>query len=717
MAAAVVSMSMVAASTAPALADDASGLLTVVVDKDCSQVAADDCDFVRPWVTVEDADGTVHGSGWLYDGTWLPSDGVQAENAYSADGLETGDYFVTVRDEADDAVAADRVPVTVGDGSQLLRVDYQPQPSASVTVRVTGIDGDVWGIGTANLEASDGTVRADYSGISSADVYTFRTRMFGQWRLRVDANAGRVGYLPTYYPGVADADAAELIDITPGAQLDLSLEALPGGRITGRIDGPTLDPQFARGVTLYTTDGRHAYDADAWPTGAGGGYVISARSLDRAGIAPGNYLVKFDGGEGFASRFYDGAGGSLGMNGATPVALVGGEITENVDVTLTACGSISGRVTGLDGWPQMRLWGISATNLDDDSSSRSSSRDEDGTFEITGLAPGRYSVSAEGFSYDPKISATYYHGGDTTSGKSVTVQDCDSTVTGADIAVTMTNTVRPTLSGSPTVGTAVSVKPGTWNVPHATYSYAWLRDGAAIPGATSSSYRPIAADAGHQLSARITARHTGYRDATSTTTAAKVLPGPAPRATSAPTFGGSTKVGSLLTATPGKWSTSGITLRYQWLRSGKSIAGATASSYRITTSDVGARLSVRVTATKSGYTSASATTASTTVVPKVKPTVTGTPAAKTIRRTTAPKVAVTVKATGVSAPVGTVTVKVGTTTKKVSLTASNKGKLAVSLPKKRGPRTYPVVVSFTPSSTAARYLTAASARAHSIKVL
>lgn len=716
-AAVVVSMSMVAASTAPAVADDGTGLLTVAVDKDCSQVAADDCDFVRPWVTVEDAAGVVHDSGSLFTTTWLPSDGVQAENAYSADGLEPGDYFVTVHDEADDAVAADHVPVTVGDGSQLLRVDYQPQPSASVTVRVTGVDGDIWGIGTANLEASDGTVRADYWGTSSGDVYTFRTRAFGQWRLRIDANPGPVGYLPTYYPGVANADAAELIDITPGAQLDFSMEALPGGRITGRIEGPALDPQFARGVTLYTTDGRHAYDADAWPTGTGGGYTISGRSLDRAGIAPGSYLLKFEGGEGFASRFYDGAGGSLGMDRAEPVTLVGGEITENVDVTLTACGSISGRVTGLDGWPQMRLWGISATNLDDDSSSRSSSRREDGTFEITGLAPGRYSVSAEGFSYDPKISATYYHGGDTTSGTTVTVDDCDSAVTGADITVTMTNTVRPTLSGPPTVGTALSVKPGTWNVPNATYAYTWLRDSAAIPGATSSSYRPVAADLGHQLSVRVTARHDGYRDATSTTAPAKVLPGPAPRATSAPTIGGSAKVGSLLTATPGTWSTSGITVRYQWLRSGKAIPGASSSSYRITTSDVGARLSAKVTATKVGYTSASTTTASSAVVPQVRPTITGTPAATTIRRTTAPKVTVTVRATGVRAPVGTVTVKVGTTAKKVSLTASNKGKVVVTLPKKRGPRTYPVVVSFTPSSTAARYLTAASARAHSIKVI
>lgn len=717
-AAAAVTMSMVVAATAPAVADDGAGLLTVVVDKDCAQVTVDDCDFVRPWVTIEDADGVVHGSGSLFTTTWLPSDGVEAENAFSADGLEPGDYFVTVHDEADDALAADHVPVTVGDGPQLLRVAYQPQPSASVTVRVTGVDGDVWGIGDAYLEAPDGTIRADYWGISSGDVYTFRTRAFGQWRLRIDANPGPVGYLPTYYPGVADPDAAQLIDITPGAQLALSMEALPGGRITGRIDGPALDPQFARGVTLYTTDGRRAYGAPAWANGTGGQYVISGRSLDGAGIAPGSYLVKFEGGEGFASRYYDGADGSLNMAGATPVTLVGGEITENVDVTLTACGSISGRVTGLDQWPQMVLWDVSATNLDDDSSSRSSSRDEDGRFEITGLAPGRYSISAFGRSpYDPKTSATYFHGGDTTSGMTVTVEDCDSVVTGADIAVTMTNTVRPTLSGPPAVGTTISAKPGTWNVPNATYAYAWLRDGAAIQSATSSSYRPVAADAGHQLSARITARHVDYRDATSTTTPAKVLPGPAPRATSAPTVGGSAKFGSSLTAAPGKWSTSGVTVRYQWLRSGRAIPGASSSTYRITTSDVGSRLSAKVTATKSGYTSSSATTGSTAVVPKVKPTVTGTPAATRIRRTTTPKVAVTVKATGVSAPVGTVSVKIGTTTRKVSLTASNKGKIVVSLSRKRGPRTYPVVVTFTPSSTAARYLTAASASAHSIKVL
>jgi hypothetical protein len=92
----------------------------------------------------------------------------------------------------------------------------------------------------------------------------------------------------------------------------------------------------------------------------------------------------------------------------------------------------------------------------------------------------------------------------------------------------------------------------------------------------------------------------------------------APENTGEPSISGNPVVGSTLTATQGTWSNSPTSFTYDWRRcpsSGglpdgsdcPSIAGATTTSYVLTTADVGSRLRVRVTATN---TDGSATAAS-----------------------------------------------------------------------------------------------------------
>lgn len=78
---------------------------------------------------------------------------------------------------------------------------------------------------------------------------------------------------------------------------------------------------------------------------------------------------------------------------------------------------------------------------------------------------------------------------------------------------------------------------------------------------------------------------------------------------------GTAKVRKLLTAVPGTWRPSGVTLSYQWLRSGKVIRGATKATYKLTKADRGKAIAVRVTGHKVGYSTTSVTSART---PKVK---------------------------------------------------------------------------------------------------
>jgi hypothetical protein len=73
-------------------------------------------------------------------------------------------------------------------------------------------------------------------------------------------------------------------------------------------------------------------------------------------------------------------------------------------------------------------------------------------------------------------------------------------------------TVRPQISGSPTVGTKLTASPGSWLTRLATgFAYQWRRcapSGAGcadIAGATAPSYVPTSGDLGHTLRARVAA--------------------------------------------------------------------------------------------------------------------------------------------------------------------------------------------------------------------
>lgn len=98
------------------------------------------------------------------------------------------------------------------------------------------------------------------------------------------------------------------------------------------------------------------------------------------------------------------------------------------------------------------------------------------------------------------------------------------------------------------------------------------------------------------------------------------------------TVSGTPTVGSTLTAAPGTWNAT-ASFRYEWLAGGEVIPGATRRSYTPVAADYGKRISVRVTATRSGYTPVTVTTEPTTsvakgtLVPADRPLISGEPIA------------------------------------------------------------------------------------------
>ena len=175
--------------------------------------------------------------------------------------------------------------------------------------------------------------------------------------------------------------------------------------------------------------------------------------------------------------------------------------------------------------------------------------------------------------------------------------------------VVLAPTSPPTISGDSVPGSTLSADAGTWTDSSATFTYRWQRCDssgvcAPIDEATRTRYTLSSDDAGAYIRVRVTAT-----SATSTATAVSAAVGPvapaAPVAIAAPVISGDAVVGSTLTASSGTWSDPAAALSYSWRRCDDAgnctpIDGATATTYTLTSGDVGSSIRIRVTATNAG---------------------------------------------------------------------------------------------------------------------
>lgn len=181
-----------------------------------------------------------------------------------------------------------------------------------------------------------------------------------------------------------------------------------------------------------------------------------------------------------------------------------------------------------------------------------------------------------------------------TASPSRTVVRMPVTVTGADFAAAAV----PKIIGTVRVGSTVGVATGTWS-PRPVFSYAWLLDGKAIPGATDDNLVVTPGMGGHRLQVQVTGTSTGYTP-TVRTSAATTVAKLTFTTTARPTIHGTAKVGHKLTVSTGKWSPK-PTFTYTWRANGQVIKGATTSSLKLTKAQAGKRITVVVTGSRLGY--------------------------------------------------------------------------------------------------------------------
>jgi surface antigen len=165
----------------------------------------------------------------------------------------------------------------------------------------------------------------------------------------------------------------------------------------------------------------------------------------------------------------------------------------------------------------------------------------------------------------------------------------------------LTSTTPPTIAGTPVVEGALTAQPGAWDPVPDSVTYQWSAGGTPLQGAVQPSLKLDATLVGKPVAVTVTARRAGYADASATSSATAAVAAATLTPVDPPAMSGTPQPGQTLTVTPGSTAPR-ATSSVQWLRAGVPVAGATSSSYRLTSADLGARISAQVQALRPGFT-------------------------------------------------------------------------------------------------------------------
>jgi hypothetical protein len=471
------------------------------------------------------------------------------------------------------------------------------QPGSSISGTVTGAGapqsfGFVQAIGADGIVVGTGTTASDgaytIQGLpSGSTTLKFGPPIFGN-------------FLQQWWSGAPTVGDAQYFDVPPATALtgyDAQLSA--GATISGTIKDAAGNPiPFS---SAYALKAGNVYGVSAFADSAGN-YSLNA-------LSAGDYTVQFDasGAGAYEAGWWNGASSPAT---ATVIHLADQQQVTGVDSALGAGATISGIVSGLT--PSGATFPAANATITvvrpDGSQANQRYADQSGAYTIGNLPAGTYQLHIEPQGDTTDFAPQWYlNAGSQATSTPLTVvagQVLDGTdvTLAAAVSLPPLTTSTPKISGTAKVGHTLTAKPGAWGPKHVTFAYQWLRSGTPIPGATSSRYRVVQADAGSTLSVSVTGSKSGYASATLASKQTPLVTGG--KLTGAkPTISGTPRVGSTLTVAVGTWAPAPVTLAIQWYRDGKKIRGATAGSYTLTASDRGAKVSVDVTGSKSGFTS------------------------------------------------------------------------------------------------------------------
>ena len=555
---------------------------------------------------------------WFYDGT----DTYAEQTWNNKPDIEQGDDIpVTAPATASgiDAVLISRVHFT----GTLTKAGGA---SAGPDVRVVALQ---WQEGSAG--GSWDEVNRTYTDFDGT--YDLLGARGGTYRLEFSDNSDDA-YVREYFDNATSLDdATDIVIADEGTATGKDAELSLGGHIKGKVTKNGTSTAIRDiGVEIYSKSAPG--DSDPWElvaseaTNATGNYDIR-------GLATGDYHVGFvDYDSAYGTEFYPnkptvGAGQNVHVEAP--------DATSGIDAGLVKGAKISGKVTFATTSDEFTAHQVAAYNIA--TGELAGEADAYGTgnsYSIAGLAPGSYRVEFARASGQSISAAQFYNGKQESAGKAAAtpvVLSTGASKTGVNAALAKGGKI----SGTVVDGEGLPVKAcgvfaytsdgkyatrGDWTDNAGKFSVTGLTGGSyklvvggsgqcdghehyyTGPSGVLTSDEASAVDIPVSLGGSVTLAHR-LVDVGPTTISNTVLP----------SISGSALVGSVLTANHGSWlSPAGISFDYQWVLDGEKIEGATATTYTPLIGDLGKKLSVMVTASKSGYDEVSATSAETAAV-------------------------------------------------------------------------------------------------------
>ncbi|WP_427018368.1 carboxypeptidase regulatory-like domain-containing protein [Pseudarthrobacter sp. P1] len=543
---------------------------------------------------------------------WVGSDGT-----YKVVGLPAGSYklqFVTNSPDTADqwyknAKSFDTATVvTVASGQNATGINDTLVKGATISGSITPVSAGEW-YPVAVMDQSGVVVKSGYTD-SSTGAYSITGLAAGSYKVAFNRASGSSLAEAQYYQNKSESlgvGAAKPLTVAVGQTLsNISATLATGGSITGTLVDKAGKPIADTNVTAYTKD--RSLIARSTQTDSAGKFTIS-------GLTTGKYVL-------VANSTGYGPQASLGK-------LYSGNATTEAAATLVS--TTVGKATALG---VMSYAAVAAPKALTAAPVPTISGSAVSGLKLTATA-GVWSPAPVALAYQWKRAGVAIAGATASTytltsadvGKTITV-----TVTGskagyattsktsvATAAVTapkaLTAAPVPTISGSAVSGLKLTATTGVWSPAPVALAYQWKRAGVAIAGATAATYTLTSTDVGKTITVTVTGSKAGYATTSKTSVATAAVTAPkALTAAPVPTISGSAVSGLKLTATTGVWSPAPVALAYQWKRAGVAIAGATAATYTLTSTDVGKAITVTVTGSKAGYVTASKTSVATKAV-------------------------------------------------------------------------------------------------------
>jgi hypothetical protein len=231
-------------------------------------------------------------------------------------------------------------------------------------------------------------IRSSSASAATTGAYTISGLVPGNYKIMCRGTQSSGSYSARYYPNAEDIGSATPVTVTEGGTTSgINFSLVPGGAaVTGTITAASGGAAIA-GVSVSAYDATtNVYIKDGAASSADGSYTIW-------GLTPGAYAIKFRGNTTYAQQYYN---NTFGWNWATPVTVVVGAPTTNINFSLVTGGNISGTITAGSS-PVSGVYvyaNDAATGIGSYGSSSVSAAD--GSYTISGLIPGSYKVRFNG---------------------------------------------------------------------------------------------------------------------------------------------------------------------------------------------------------------------------------------------------------------------------------------------------------------------------------